>query len=191
MVNQVTVFLLETFLGLFALALLLRFYLQALRAPVRNPLYPFLAAVTDWIVVPARRIIPGLWRTDLSTLVLAWLTEVVLLTATFALRGFNLGPALGASLVQILLLGGVEVVKLSLYILMVSVIAQVVVSWVAPYSPAMPLLSSLTRPFLLPLQRRIPTVGNFDLSPLFLVIAVQVLLIVVGWVEGAIVRSMG
>jgi YggT family protein len=188
--SQLLVFLLETFLGLFALALLLRFYLQALRAPARNPLYPFLAAVTDWIVVPARRIIPGLWRTDLSTLVLAWVTEVVLLLATFALRGFSLGPALGANLGQILLLAAVEVGKLSLYILMVCVIAQVVVSWVAPYSPAAPLLNSLTRPFLQPLQRRIPPVGNFDLSPLFLVVAIQVLLIMVGWLEGAIVRGL-
>jgi YggT family protein len=41
MLNNVIVFLLETFLGLFALALLLRFYLQALRAPARNPLSTF------------------------------------------------------------------------------------------------------------------------------------------------------
>src|SRR4249919_2818642 len=59
MLTQALAFLLETFLGLFALALLLRFYLQLLRAPARNPLSTFLAALTDWIVVPARRVIPG------------------------------------------------------------------------------------------------------------------------------------
>jgi YggT family protein len=183
MLNQILIFLLETFLGLFALALLLRFWLQTLRAPLRNPMYTFLAALTDWIVVPARRVIPGLWRTDLSTLVLAWLTEVILLFATLALRGVDLGPALGVSLVTILLLAAVAVVKLSLYILMVCVIAQAVLSWVAPYSPAMPLLNSLVRPFLSPFQRRIPQIGNVDISPLFLLVAIQLLLILVAWVE--------
>ena len=71
MLNQILVFLLDTFLGLFAIALLLRFWLQTLRAPLRNPLYGFLAALTDWIVKPARRVIPGMFRIDLSTLVLA------------------------------------------------------------------------------------------------------------------------
>jgi YggT family protein len=191
MFNQILAFLLDTFLGLFALALLLRFWLQALRAPLRNPMYTFLAALTDWIVKPARRVIPGLWRTDLSTLVLAWLTEVVLLFATLSLRGMNFGPALGASIVTILLLAAVEVLKLSLYILMVGVIAQAVLTWVAPYSPAMPLLNGLTRPFLSPFQRRIPPIGNVDLSPLFLIVAIQLFLFVVGWVEGAIVRGIG
>jgi YggT family protein len=190
MFNQILVFLLETFLGLFALALLLRFWLQALRAPLRNPMYTFLAALTDWVVLPARRVIPGLWRTDLSTLVLAWLTEVVLLIATFSLRGFNLSPVLGAGIVQVLLLAGVAVFKLSLYILMVAVIAQAVLTWVAPYSPAMPLLNGLARPFLEPFKKRIPPIGNVDLSPLFLIVAIQLVLFLVAWVEGGIVRGL-
>src|SRR5215467_7927541 len=98
-------FLLQTFLGLFSIALLLRFYLQWLRAPARNPLSQFLAALTDWIVRPARRVIPGLWGLDLATLVLAWVTEVVLMLATFWLKGASLGPAVGATVVLIGFLG--------------------------------------------------------------------------------------
>ncbi len=185
--RAVILFLLETFLGLFALALLLRFYLQVFRAPSRNPLSTFLIALTNWIVVPARRVIPGLWRVDLSTLVLAWLTEVLLLAATFALMGNGLGPDVGAVAVRVLVLAAVQVAKLSLYILMFAVIAQAVLSWVAPYSPAMPVLNSLTRPFLLPFSRRIPPVGGVDLSPLFLIVVLQLLLFFVGWIEGNIV----
>ena len=191
MLNQILLFLLDTFLGLFAIALLLRFWLQTLRAPLRNPLYGFLAALTDWIVKPARRVIPGMFRIDLSTLVLAWLIQVVLMFATFALQGAGLGPALGAGLVTVLLVAAVEVLKLSLYILMFSTIAQALLTWVAPYSPAMPLLNSLTRPFLSPLQRRIPPVGNVDLSPLFLIVIIQLLLFGVNGLEGAIVRGAG
>jgi YggT family protein len=191
MLNHAIVFLLETFLGLFALALLMRFWLQALRAPVRNPLSTFLAALTDWLVVPARRVIPGLWRMDLSTLVLAWATELVLLWAKFHLGGYEWRGAVGAGVVALLVLAVVQVAKLSLYILIVAVIAQAVLTWVAPYSPAMPMLNSVTRPFLGPFQRRIPPVGNVDLSPIFLLVTCQLLLFVVAWLESALVRGMG
>jgi YggT family protein len=183
MLNQILAFLLDTFLGLFTLALLLRFWLQALRAPPRNPLSTFLAALTNWIVIPARKVIPGLWRTDLSTLVLAWLTQVLLL---IALRALGAGMAALANVVQVLLLAGFEVVRLSLYILMFSVIAVVILSWVAPYSPVAPLLNSLTRPFLQPFQRRIPPIGNVDLSPLFLIVVIQLCLYLLRWVQGAV-----
>jgi YggT family protein len=83
------------------------------------------------------------------------------------------------------------VAKLSLYILIVAVIAQAVLTWVAPYSPAMPMLNSVTRPFLGPFQRRIPPVGNVDLSPIFLLVTCQLLLFVVAWLESALVRGMG
>jgi YggT family protein len=191
MLTQAIVFLLQTFVGLFVLALLLRFYLQLMRAPARNPLSVFLAALTDWIVLPARRVIPGLWRIDITTLVLAWAVEVLLLATTFWLRGVDAGGMLGLGLLQLLLLGAVEIVKLSLYILMVSLIIQAVLSWVAPYSPVMPMLNSLTRPFLAPFQQRIQPVGNVDLSPLFLIVLCYLALFVVAWAEGAIVRGLG
>lgn len=183
-------FLLETFLGLFALALLLRFFLQWLRAPVRNPFSHFLAALTNWIVLPARRVIPGLWGLDLATVVLAWLTEVVLILATYWLKGASLGPAVGTSLVLIGFLGVVQLAKLSLWILMVAVVAQAILSWVSPYSPVMPLMNSLVRPFLRVFQKRIPPVGNVDLSPLFVLVACQLLLFVIAWLEGAVSRAI-
>jgi YggT family protein len=94
MVGQALQFLLETFFGLFVLALLLRFFLQWLRAPPRNPLSHFLAALTNWIVVPARRVIPGLWGLDLATLLLAWLAEMMLSWPPIGCGEAALGPAL-------------------------------------------------------------------------------------------------
>ena len=189
MFGQALQFLLETFLGLFALALLLRFFLQWLRAPARNPLTYFLAALTDWIVVPARRVVPGLWGLDLATLLLAWLTEVVLILATYWLKGSGLEAAAGVSLVLIGFLAAVQLVKLSLWILMIAVIVQALLSWLSPFSPAMPLLNSLVRPFLRVFQKRIPPVGNVDLSPLFVVVVCQLLLMAVAWLEAVAVRA--
>jgi YggT family protein len=186
MFGQALQFLLETFLGLFALALLSRFLLQWLRAPARNPLTQFLAALTDWIVVPARRVIPGLRGLDLATLLLAWLTEVVLILATYWLKG---EPAVGVSLVLIGFLAVVQLVKLCLWILMIAVIVQALLSWVSPYSPVMALFNALVRPFLRVFQKRIPPVGNVDLSPLFVVVVCQLLLMAVAWLESAVVHA--
>jgi len=182
--TQAAMFLAETVIGLFALALLLRFYLQLVRAPYRNPVSQFLCALTDFIVIPARRVIPGLWGMDLATFVLAWFTEVVLLFVLIALRGGELRTTAASLVVGACLLAAIKIIKMSIYILMVAVIIQAILSWVNPYSPVMPLINSLTLPFLRPLQKRVPTVANVDLSPLVLIIVLQLALMVpVAWLE--------
>lgn len=182
-------FLAETVIGLFALALLLRFYLQLVRAPYRNPVSQFLCALTDFVVIPARRFIPGLWGMDLATLVLAWFAELLLLFSLLALRGTELRSAVGTVIVAACLLAALKIMKMSIYILMVAVIVQAILSWVNPYSPVMPLINSLTQPFLRPLQKRVPTVANVDLSPLVLIIALQLVLMVpVAWFELSITK---
>jgi YggT family protein len=86
-------------------------------------------------------------------------------------------------------MAAVALLKLMLYIVMVAVIVQAVLSWINPYSPVMPLLNSLTRRFLRVFQRLVPPIGNVDLSPLFVVIACQLLLMVpVAYLEAAITR---
>lgn len=188
MLDQALIFLLETFLGLFVLALLLRFYLQLFRAPPRNPLSRFLSAVTDFAVIPARRFIPGLWGHDLASLVLAWLAELVLQLLVLMVKGVNL-QVVGTALLVLTLLAAVKLLKLSLYILMVAVVVQAVLSWVNPYSPVAPILDSLTRPFLRPLHKRIPPIANVDLSPLFVLIACQLaLMLPVAWLELSVLR---
>jgi YggT family protein len=182
-------FLVNTVFGLFVVALLLRFYLQWARAPYRNPLTQFLQALTDFMVKPARRVIPGLWGLDLATFVLAWLLQILELLVVLQIQGRGFGEAVGLSLAAMALLALVLLAKIALYILMVAVIVQVVLSWVNPYSPVMPLLNSMTRPFLGPFQRRIPPLGNVDLSPLFAIVVIQLLLILpVAWLEVSVSR---
>ena len=186
--NQALIFLLETFLGLFSLALLMRFYLQAVRAPVRNPLSQFLAALTDFIVRPTRRVVPGLWGYDLSTLLLAWITEMLMVSGVLALKGYQFGPGVGAAVIGLMLLAALNLLKLFIYILMVAVFAQAILSFVAPRGPATAVLASLTRPFLSVFQRRVPPVGGVDLSPLFVLVICQIMLI---WPLDSLERTVG
>jgi YggT family protein len=92
------------------------------------------------------------------------------------IRGSGPGTAIGEAMALLALLAVIMVVKISLYMVMIVVLVQAVLSWVNPYSPLAPLLSALSRPFLRVFQRRIPPVANVDLSPLFVIVACQLLL---------------
>ncbi|HTP95641.1 MAG TPA: YggT family protein [Burkholderiales bacterium] len=190
MISQALIFLLDAVLEFVAIGLLLRFYLQLLRAPYRNPLAQFLNALTDWLVLPSRRFIPGLWGMDLATLVLSWLVEVVLLFCVLELRGVELHTSIGTAVPVLAALAAVRVLRLSLYILMAAAIIQAILSWMDRYNPMAPLLNSLTQPFLRPIRKRVPPVGNVDLSPLILIIAIQLILMLpVEWLERTLPRA--
>jgi len=189
LLTNALIFLVNTVFGLFVVTLLLRFYLQWARAPHRNPLSMFLQALTDFMVRPARRIVPGLWGLDLATLALAWLVQLVEVLLVLQIKGYGLGPAAGQAFAAAALLALVLLVKIGLYIVAVAVIVQVVLSWLGPYSPLMPLANSMTRPFLRVFQRRIPPIGNVDLSPLFALVVIQLLLMLpVAGLEAAVSR---
>ncbi|MCL4470262.1 MAG: YggT family protein [Sulfuricella sp.] len=184
MLNQALQFLLETVFGLFALAALLRFFLQLLRAPFRNPFSQFVAALTDFAVKPLRRIVPGLFGLDLASLALAWLVEFILLLALFWLSGMFQLMAGASIFLAIAFLAAVKLLKISIYIVLGAVFIQAILSWVNPHSPLAPVLNSLTTPFLRPVRKIIPPLANVDLSPLVVLLVCELLLMVpVAWLE--------
>lgn len=184
MLANALIFIAEVAFGLLTLTLLLRFYLQWVRAPYRNPLADFVNALTDFMVKPARRVIPGLWGLDLPTLLLAWLMQLLELLVVMQVRGFRFGAEVGLAAIGLALLAAIGVIKMLIYIVLVATLLQAVLSWINPGSPVAPLLDAMTRPFLRVFRRRIPPIGNVDLSPLFLLVACQLLLMVpVAWLE--------
>ena len=90
MLDQALRFLLDTVFGIITYAFLLRFTMQWLRAPFRNPLGQAVVALTDWAVKPVRRVVPGYKGLDGSTLVLAWLAQFAWLVALHLLTGVRL-----------------------------------------------------------------------------------------------------
>jgi YggT family protein len=191
MLAQTLIFLLTTVGDLFVLALLLRFVLQWARAPARNQLSEFLAALTDFVVRPARRVVPGWWGLDLATLILAWLVAVLQLWLVLQIKGYDLGSAAGVALAALAALAAIDIARLALYVVMIAVILQAVLSWVNPYSELGPLLASVTRPFLRPFQKRVPAIANVDLSPLFVLLICQLLLAVpLVWLEATVGRLL-
>lgn len=173
MLAQIGVFLVDAVLSFFVFLLLARFHFQWLRVPFRNPVGEFVLATTSWIVAPARRVVPGIAGLDLATLLLAWLLQALSLWAQAAIVGAEPGALTIAAIAL------VDLVRYSLYILVFAVIVQAVLSWVNPYTPIAPAFDTITRPFLRPLRRFVPPMGNVDLTPLVLLLALYVLLIVV------------
>lgn len=183
MTSEILIFLINTLLGLFSLALLLRFYFQLLRVPYYNDISQFLIAVTDFVVRPARRFIPGWKGLDLSTLILAWLVECIILITVYSSQGYDFSGNVVTAVGVVGLMGIIEIIRTTLYIVLFMIIAQAVVSWINPYSPIAPLLNTFTQPFLAVFRRRIPPIANVDLSPLFALIVIQLLLMVIAGVN--------
>ena len=177
MLEQILRFLLDTAFGFLVFLLLARFYLQLLRAPFRNPLTQFVTALTNWLVLPARRVIPSVLGLDLASFMLAWLLEAMLLLLLYLLKGGSLhsGPGMVAGILLSLAL--LEMARFSLYLLIGVILVQAVISWVNPYAPLAPLFNTLTAPFLRPFRRFVPPIANIDLSPLLALVAAQLLLI--------------
>lgn len=188
MLDQALLFLLDVLLQPFAALLLLRFHLQWLRAPMRNPLGEFIMAITDFMVLRTRRLIPAVKGLDVATLLLAFMVEMIYLIAMRWVQGVSFDglPLLGLSAWT-----AIKLIKISLYLLMAALFIQAMLSWFSPHSSVSSLLNAVTRPFLMPLRRRIPPVGNVDLSVLVLFIVCQLILIVpLSWLETTIMQSL-
>jgi len=187
--NQALKFLLDTVFGLLTYSFLLRFAMQWLRAPFRNPVGQAVTALTDWAVKPLRRVVPGFRGIDWSTLLLAWVAQFLWLVA-LALVGGGAGWG-GPALTALALLAGVELLKAMLWLLVIVVIAQAILSWTAPDGPLAAVLNALTFRFLAPIRRLVPPLGgSLDLSPLILIVVVQlVLMLPVAWLEGAVLTA--
>ena len=176
MITEALLFLIQSVGGFFAGILLLRFWMQWCRAPVRNPLSEFVQALTNFAVLPARRFVPGLWGMDIASLLLAWLVLIIETVFTLAVKG--LAPSTGAVVGMLLLLSLLMLVRLAVYLAIGSIFLLVIISWVNPASPMFSLINTLTRPLLRPIQRVVPPIGTVDLSPLIALLLLQLILMV-------------
>ena len=91
MLYQIVSLLLEVVAGLLTGVCLLRLYMQHQRIPMSarsgNRIGPFIFAVTDWLVLPLRRVLPAVGRWDTASLVAAFLTQVALFGARWLMLG--------------------------------------------------------------------------------------------------------
>ena len=164
-------------------AALLRFQMQAVRAPFRNPVGQFICAVTDWAVKPLRRVVPGSGGHDWASLAAGFLFELLhglafdTLSMRFSIFRGAVAPWLTAS-----------VFGFAATILMVAIgciVVYAIISWVRADSPVGDILGALVSPWLRPIRRRIPMLGGFDLSPMVLLVLLQIGSVILGHLQSA------
>ncbi len=182
MAYQIISFLLDVAAGLLGGAFLLRLYMQYQRVPFGNPIGRFVFALTDWLVLPLRRILPAMGRVDTASLVGVYLVEL----AQFSLLWLMTGRITGFEILPLLALFGV--LRLVISALTGLVIVYAILSWVRADSPIVDVIDRLCAPLLRPWRKLIPLVGGIDLSPLAFLVALQVAAIVLAYLQAAVLR---
>jgi YggT family protein len=181
MLIQIASLLLDVVVGVLAGACLLRLYMQLQGVSFANPIGRFVFAVTDWLVLPLRRAMPAMGRWDTASLVGAYLLEVLQATFLWLLLGAVSAPGI------LPLLAVLGLVRLLITGLTGLIIVYAILSWTQSNSVLVNTIERLCTPVLRPIRRFVPQVGGFDLSPLVLLVALQVGAIVLNSVQGMIV----
>lgn len=186
MLGSILLLLLNFAFSAFTLLLLARFFMQMQRVPFHNQLGQFVLTTTDWIVRPLRRVVPGLWGMDMASLLPAWICQIVYVAIELALRGVPFGGGGGVA-IGLLGMGLVELTRMAIYLVFALVLVSALMSWFAPHAPAAPMIRRLAEPLLRPFRRIIPLVANVDLSPLVLLLLLQVILVVLVGLRGSFI----
>ncbi len=156
----------DTIAVLLGAALLLRFWMQAVRVRPPPSVSQFIFTLTDWIVRPLRRILPGVGGYDWASLFAAFLI-VALATSIFLLVPGSTGA-------DVAKLACYRFLTWILYGFMAMLIAEAVFSWVNPHAPLAPFVRALNEPQLRHLRRVVPLVGGLDLSMLVALVLIQI-----------------
>ena len=168
-IGNATTFLVETLFGLYILIVMLRLLLQWVRADFYNPLSQFIVRATQPVLAPMRSTLPAVGGIDLACVVLLVALQFGELWVVTSVLGHRAPAA------ALLVLSIAELLQLAIHVFLFSILIQVIMSWINPgaYNPLLSVLYSLNEPLLTPARRRIPPFGGLDLSPIVVMVALQ------------------
>jgi YggT family protein len=166
-------FIVDTLLWLLMLAFLLRLLFQWVRADFRDPLADAIVRVTNWLILPLRRVLPPIGKLDTATVVAVLAVASARSFAAMAMAGEGVGDPMMFARITL-----VNLAELVLYIYLFALLLYALTSFVSPggYAPGVRLLSRLCEPVLRPVRRIIPPIGQIDFSVLWVSIAIGALL---------------
>ena len=176
MLSQIFISTLQILSAFYLTIVLLRFLLQLARADFYNPISQFVVKATNPLVIPLRKVIPGLGGIDLATLVLALILQMIVFILILLAAGITaINP------LQVLAWSFITLLALVSKIYFWSILAVIILSWVSQgsYHPAVMLLYQLTEPIMAPFRKLLPTMGGLDLSPILVFLVLNVVDIVI------------
>ncbi|MBV8624318.1 MAG: YggT family protein [Herbaspirillum sp.] len=167
MLHSIFMLIVNAVASILAGVMLLRFWMQVVRVRPPQSVGQFVYQLSDWLVRPLRRVMPG-GAYDWASLLGAFFIVLLAVIAAVGLQsGFDFKIILVLSLERLL--------EWICYGFMATLIIEAIFSWVNPYAPLAPFVRALNEPLLRPLRRVIPPLGGVDLSPLALLILLQIL----------------
>lgn len=176
-------FLIGILVDLYALVLVLRFMLQAVHADYFNPVAQFVVRVTSPVLGPLRRMLPTTGRYDIAAVIVLlalMLLKLVLYRLVSIPNTIIAGYSVGIEHVwfgSLAWLAVVDAITLIINVWFFAVLIRAILSWISPggHNPIAEILDRITDPLLRPVRRMIPLIGGIDLSPLVVLIGLQVL----------------
>ncbi|HUP91131.1 MAG TPA: YggT family protein [Solimonas sp.] len=168
-------FLITTVFNLLIWALILRVLLQRMRADFYNPISQMIWKVTRYPADFLRRVLPP-WRNfNLAVMLVVVGACFLYVYVVVALLSLSVTP------LAALLYAALKIIVMTLDLYTFTLFVQAMMSWLGPgvNNPASNILWSLNEPLLRPVRRVIPPLGGMDLSPLVLILALQVLKLLV------------
>lgn len=179
MIVQAFLLLVGSVLSFLITLCLVRFLMQSCRVSFAGQFGNFVVQITNWLIKPLRRIIPGLWGQDMASLVAAYLLQLVSTAINVSTLSSTMFETMPMSSVVTLVFWSalMGLLRLVVYLFIAAVIAQAVLSWVNPFSPLARPLAQFTDPVLRPFRRMLPPIAGVDLSPLAVLLLAQVVLL--------------
>ncbi|MET3133734.1 YggT family protein [Oxalobacteraceae bacterium GrIS 1.11] len=172
---SIVTLIVDTIASVLGGVLLLRFWMQAVRVRPPSTVAQFTFQLSDWLVRPLRRIVPGLGGYDWASLIGAFLV-VLLATSIWFIAGLPFQTILLMALKRFL--------EWIIYGFMALLVIEAIFSWINPHAPLAPFVRALNEPLLRPLRRVVPLIGSLDLSLLVALILLQVAQLLVAMMFG-------
>ncbi|MBK8284971.1 MAG: YggT family protein [Ahniella sp.] len=172
--------------GLLMFVVLLRLLMQAFRAPFHHPASQSIFKLTNPLFMPLQKVLPVVRGWHLGGLLVLWLLATIEGWLMLLLGGGSVAP------MALLVFGLGLMLDFVFMTLFWLVLVRVLVSWLAPGSRSAPMdiLNFVTKPLLAPFKRYIPPIGPFDISPMVLLLLIQIARIVIPGPLMALALSM-
>lgn len=180
------VFLVSTLFGLYILAIMLRLILQIVRADFYNPVSRFIVKITNPVLKPLRRFVPGFAGLDMASVIVMLALQMLEIFIITLLRNFPAPDVMG-----LVLYAFVEIITLGFYVFLISIFILALLSWINPgtYNPINNLLHQITEPVLRPARRLLPPMSGMDLSPMLAMVGLWLIKLILldplgHWAQG-------
>ena len=172
MIYAILNLVIDTAATVLASLLLFRFWMQAVRVRPPFAMGQFIFRMTDWLVLPLRRMLPGVGGYD-------WASLVATVLVALGSMAFQLGARSAFAVEPWLLLSMLSLVHWIAYGFIGLIIIEVIFSWVTPDAPLAPMVRGMTEPLLRPFRRVLPAIAGVDLSPILVFLALRILVFAV------------